>query len=222
MLGQVKVAGKSNEIVAIPKLLDMLTIEGAVITMDAMGCQRAIAQKIVDKKADYVLALKGDQSALHGDVKLFAIEQQQSGFKDAKISRAETIDGDHGRIETRTITVFHDIEWLRERHDWPGLAAVVMVKSIREISSHRPDCARSLGHREQPALGDGHGLPRRRGTRPNRSRGGQLHDHQTTGRQPDTAGPGQAFHASSPQDSRMGRRFPRKLGQGMISFTRFP
>jgi len=134
VLGQVKVAGKSNEIVAIPKLLDMLTIEGAVITMDAMGCQRAIAQKIVDKKADYVLALKGNQSALHDDVKLFAIEQQQSGFKDTEISRAETIDGDHGRIETRTITVFHDIEWLRERHDWPGLTAVIMVKSIREIS----------------------------------------------------------------------------------------
>jgi len=134
VLGQVKVAGKSNEIVAIPKLLDMLTIEGAVITMDAMGCQRAIAQKIVDKKADYVLALKGNQSALHDDVKLFAIEQQQSGFKDTEISRAETIDGDHGRIETRTITIFHDIEWLRERHDWPGLTAVIMVKSIREIS----------------------------------------------------------------------------------------
>ena len=137
-------------------------------------------------------------------------------------SSTRTIDGDRGRIETRTITVFHDIEWLRERHDWPGLAAVVMVKSFREISSHRPDCARSLGHREQPALGDGHGLPRRRGTRPNRSRAGQLHDHQTNGRQPDTAGPGQAFHASSQQGSRMGRRFPRKLGQGMISFTRFP
>ena len=78
--------------------------------------------------------MKGKQSALHDDVKLFAIEQQQSGFKDTKISRAETIDGDHGRIETRTITVFHDIEWLRERQDWPGLTAVVMVKSIREMS----------------------------------------------------------------------------------------
>ena len=134
VLGQVKVAAKSNEIVAIPKLLDMLAIEGAVITIDAMGCQRAIAHKIVDKKADYVLALKGNQSALHDDVKLFASEQQQSGFNDTKISRAETVDGDHGRIGTRTVTVFHDAEWLRKRHDWPSLTAVIMVESVREIS----------------------------------------------------------------------------------------
>ena len=117
VLGQVKVAGKSNEIVAIPKLLDMLAIEGTVVTIDAMGCQRAIARKIVDKKADYVLARTANQSSLHDDVKLFAIEQKQAGFNDAVISRAETVDGDHGRIETRTLTVFQDSEWLRERHD---------------------------------------------------------------------------------------------------------
>jgi predicted transposase YbfD/YdcC len=134
VLGQVKVAEKSNEILAIPRLLDMLAIEGAIVTIDAMGCQRAIAQKIVEKKADYVLALKGNQSALHDDVKLFADEQKQAGFKDTEISRAETIDGDHGRIETRTVTVFHDIEWLRERHHWPCLTAVVMVESLREIN----------------------------------------------------------------------------------------
>ncbi len=134
VLGQVKVAEKSNEIVAIPKLLDMLAIDGAIVTIDAMGCQRAIAQKIINKKADYVLALKGNQSSLHGDVKLFAEEQRQAGFKDVAISRAETVDGDHGRIETRAVTVFHDIAWLRERHDWPGLAAVVMVESLREIN----------------------------------------------------------------------------------------
>ena len=82
-----------------------------------MGCQRAIARKIIDKKADYVLARTGNQSSLHDDVKLFAIEQKQAGFNDAVISRAETVDGDHGRIETRTLTVFQDSEWLRERHD---------------------------------------------------------------------------------------------------------
>jgi predicted transposase YbfD/YdcC len=87
VLGQVKVAEKANEIVAIPKLLDMLDIEGAVVTIDAMGCQRAIAQKIMNKKADYILALKGNQGTLRDDV----------------------------------------------RHDWPGLNAVVMVESTREI-----------------------------------------------------------------------------------------
>ena len=134
VLGQVKVAEKSNEIIAIPKLLDMLAIEGAIITIDAMGCQRDIAQKVLDKKADYVLALKGNQGSLREDVELFATEQKAKGFTDTKISQDTTIDGDHGRIETRTTTVIHDVEWLQERHRWPGLKAVVMVESTREIS----------------------------------------------------------------------------------------
>ena len=81
VLGQVKVAEKSNEIVAIPKLLDMLAIEGAIVTIDAMGCQRDIAQKIIDKKADYVLALKGNQGSLREDVELFVAEQKASGLQ---------------------------------------------------------------------------------------------------------------------------------------------
>ena len=133
VLGQTKVAEKSNEIIAIPKLLGMLEIEGAIVTIDAIGCQREIAKKIVDKKADYVLALKGNQGSLREDVELFAAEQKSNGFKDTKVSRHETVDGDHGRIETRAYTVIHDIAWLQERHDWPGLKSVVMVESTREI-----------------------------------------------------------------------------------------
>jgi predicted transposase YbfD/YdcC len=133
VLGQVKVAEKSNEIVAIPKLLEMLAIEGAIVTIDAMGCQRDIAQKIIDKKADYVLALKGNQGLLRDDVELFATEQKARAFRDTTISRDETIDGDHGRIETRTTTIIHDVAWLQERHQWPGLKAVVIVESAREI-----------------------------------------------------------------------------------------
>src|SRR3546814_20497221 len=76
VLGQVKVSEKSNEIVAIPRLLDMLAIEGAIVTIDAMGCQRAIAGKILDKKADYALALKGNQTSLHEDHELFVAEQE--------------------------------------------------------------------------------------------------------------------------------------------------
>jgi predicted transposase YbfD/YdcC len=133
VLGQVKVAEKANEIVAIPKLLEMMDIEGAIITIDAMGCQRAIAQKIVDQKADYVLALKGNQGSLREDVELFVAEQKANDFKNTTISRDETVDGDHGRIETRTTTVIHDVAWLQERHKWPDLKAVVIVDSIREI-----------------------------------------------------------------------------------------
>jgi predicted transposase YbfD/YdcC len=133
VLGQVKVAEKSNEIVAIPKLLDLLAIEGAIVTIDAMGCQRAIARKIVEKKADYVFGLKGNQGSLRDDVELLVNEQKIRSFVDSKISRAETIDADNGRIETRTTTVIHDVEWLRKRHDWPGLSAVAIVESTREF-----------------------------------------------------------------------------------------
>jgi len=133
VLGQVKVADKANEIVAIPKLLDMLAIEGAVVTIDAMGCQRAIAQKVVDKNADYILALKGNQGSLRDDVELFATEQKANDFRDTTVSRHQTIDGDHGRVETRDITVIHDVGWLQERHGWPGLASVVIVQSTRVI-----------------------------------------------------------------------------------------
>ena len=133
VLGQVKVNEKSNEIVAIPALLDMIAIEGAVVTIDAMGCQRTIAKKIIDKKADFILALKGNQGALHEDVKVFVAEQKAKDFKDTTVSRHETVDGDHGRIETRRYTVIHDVGWLQERHDWPGLQGVVMVESTREI-----------------------------------------------------------------------------------------
>lgn len=133
VMGQVAVKEKSNEIVAIPALLDMMAIEGTVVTIDAMGCQRAIAKKIKDKKADYIFSLKGNQETLHEDVKLFAAEQKARDFKDTTVTRHETLDGEHGRIETRKYTVFHVVGWLQERHDWPGLAGVVMVESLREL-----------------------------------------------------------------------------------------
>ena len=110
----------------------MMAIEGAVVTIDAMGCQRNITKKIIAKKADYIIALKGNQGTLREDVGVFAAEQKANGFKDATVSRHETVDGDHGRIETRTYTAIHDVEWLQERHDWPGLQGVVMVESQRE------------------------------------------------------------------------------------------
>jgi len=133
VLGQLKVSEKSNEIVAIPALLDMMAIAGAVVTIDAMGCQRGIANKIIAKKADYIIALKGNQGTLHEDVKVFAAEQKANGFKDTTVSRHETVDGDHGRIETRTSTMIHDVQWLQERHAWPGLKGVVIVESQRGI-----------------------------------------------------------------------------------------
>ena len=112
--------------------LEAAIAEGAVVTIDAMGCQRDIAQKIIDKKADTILALKGNQGTLRDDVEMFAREQKAVAFKNASVSRDTTVDGDHGRIETRTVTVFHDIGWLQDNHQWPGLKSVVMVESERE------------------------------------------------------------------------------------------
>jgi predicted transposase YbfD/YdcC len=132
VLAQTKVDAKSNEIVAIPALLDMMAIEGAVVTIDAMGCQRHIAAKIIEKKADYILALKGNQGTLREDVEVFANEQRSRDFRDTTISAHETVDADHGRIETRKYTVIHDVDWLRARHNWPGLKGVIMVDSKRE------------------------------------------------------------------------------------------
>jgi predicted transposase YbfD/YdcC len=102
VLGQAKVSAKSNEITAIPKLLDLLTIKGATITIDAMGCQHEIAAKIIEKEADHVLALKGNQGMLRDDVEEFFIEQKERGFADAAMSRHQTLEKSHGRIETRT------------------------------------------------------------------------------------------------------------------------
>ena len=134
VLGQVKVADKSNEITAIPKLLDMLVIKGAVVTIDAMGCQREIAAKIVEKEADYVLALKGNQGTLRDDVEEFFTEQKANEYADCKPSCHETLEKSHGRIETRTVTVIGDIDWLEDRHPWAGLASIAMVESCREIA----------------------------------------------------------------------------------------
>jgi len=139
VLGQVKVNEKSNEIVAIPALLDMMSIEGAVVTIDAMGCQRNIAAKIIEKKADYIVALKGNQGTLREDVEVFANEQKALKYRDATISTHETVDADHGRIETRNYTVIHDVEWLQAIHPWPGLNAVVVVESRREINGKISD-----------------------------------------------------------------------------------
>jgi predicted transposase YbfD/YdcC len=135
VLGQVKVADKSNEITAIPKLLDLLTIKGATITIDAMGCQREIATKIIDKEADYVLALKGNQGTLREDVELFFTEQKARKYRDCIVDRHETIEKSHGRIETRIVTAIGDLGWLQQRHQWPGLAGIVMVESCREIGA---------------------------------------------------------------------------------------
>jgi predicted transposase YbfD/YdcC len=135
VLGQVKVSDKSNEITAIPKLLDLVDIEGAVITIDAMGCQRAIAQKIDERGGDYILALKGNQTSLCADIVLFVAEQKAKNFADTKITtHQDPVEKDHGRIETRKCVVIHDVAWVQALHDWPALQSIAIIDSQREIA----------------------------------------------------------------------------------------
>src|SRR5260370_3369496 len=137
VLGQVKGSEKSNEIVAIPALLDMMSIEGAVVTIDAMGCQRDIATKIIEKKADYIVALKGNQGTLREDVEVFADEQKALKYRDATISTHETVDADHGRTETQNYTGIQDVEWLPAIHQWTGPDAAAVRASRRERNRTR-------------------------------------------------------------------------------------
>jgi len=126
VLGQIKTAEKSNEITAIPKLLNLLMIKGAIVTIDAMGCQKAIAAKIIDRDANYVLALKGNQAALHDDVKTFF--ESEDGYA---LPVFETTDADHGRIEIRRYRLCENIDWLNDRNPgWTKLQTIGVVETL--------------------------------------------------------------------------------------------
>jgi predicted transposase YbfD/YdcC len=126
-LGMEKVADKSNEITAIPALLERLHIKGQIISIDAMGCQKAIVQLIRRKEADYVLALKGNQGTLHKDIDLYFCDPAHR----AACSLFEHNDKGHGRVETRRCYVSSDLAWLQPRDEWVDLQTLVMVESLR-------------------------------------------------------------------------------------------
>jgi len=134
VLGQIKVSEKSNEITAVPQLLNLLDVEGAIVTLDAMGCQTEIAQTILHQRANYVLALKGNQGTLNTDVREFFDAQLKAGFKDSRVDIfSPDLEKGHGRQAIRHYRVTDDIEWLKERHPhWPGLASIVEVESHRK------------------------------------------------------------------------------------------
>jgi predicted transposase YbfD/YdcC len=129
VLGQIATEAKSNEITAVAKLLKLLRLDGCTVTVDALNCQRAIAQQTVDQQGDYVMALKANQGSLHDDVRRF-LDDPASQTTSAK----PVVDGDHGRIETRTATVSTDIVWLQQQHDWPGLTAIGKMQRVRETA----------------------------------------------------------------------------------------
>ena len=136
VLGQLAVGAKENEITAIPELLALLNLQGAIVTIDAIGCQKKIAATIRHRGADYLLALKDNQPTLHRDVADFFSEQRAAGFEDCAAgswATHETIDADHGRLELRRHWIVGDIAWLRESHpQWPDLTSIAMIEAVRE------------------------------------------------------------------------------------------
>lgn len=130
VLGQEKVSDKSNEITAIPKLLELLDVKGHIITIDAMGCQYAIANKIVAKEGDYIFSLKGNQGTLSDDVTLYF---NTTNNKKA-LSCCTDYDKGHGRIETRECIVCNDVQWLRDMHpNWQTINSIIQINSTREF-----------------------------------------------------------------------------------------
>ena len=133
VLGQLATEQKSNEITAIPKLLEMLDLSNCIVTIDAMGCQKEIAKKIIDGNADYTLGLKGNHGIMFDEVK-----QHYDGATETILTKKtsdffETVDGDHGRIETRKYWISDDIDWLSNKENWPGLKSIGIAQSTREI-----------------------------------------------------------------------------------------
>ena len=145
VLGQLKVSDKSNEITALPALLRVLELAGCIVTVDAMGTQKKIAQEIIEADADYVLALKGNHETVHQEVKSFleaTVAEKQSGPVNpskaaVQLAMHETVEKDHGRIETRRYYQSADLDWFADRAKWEGLKSVGMVEAIREIGAQR-------------------------------------------------------------------------------------
>lgn len=124
-LGQLKVDDKSNEITAVPELLDLLDVKGSIVTADALNCQKEIAEKVKKNKGDYVLAVKGNQGTLHEEIAYefkVALEEKQ-------LNPYETVEKGHGRVETRRYSCLQVGEWLGRRNEWEGLQSVGMVET---------------------------------------------------------------------------------------------
>ena len=135
ILGQIAVTNKSNEITAIPELLNLLDLKNKVITLDAMGCQREIVNLVIEKECDYICSLKGNQGSIHQEVIDFFEAHESRGYEDGVFHFEEKEETGQGRIEVRKYTFTPTLDWGLESHKWPGLKAVGRVESIRKIKN---------------------------------------------------------------------------------------
>ena len=236
--GVLAVDGKSNEITAVPKLLEMLALPGMVVTADAMHCQRQLSQQILEQGADYVLALKGNQESLNDDVRLFLDDPATPQVQATTVITTTvitttvitttvittTVNKGHGRIETRVASISHDVAWLQERLQWPGLSAVGQDNrqppagrphqrrepvlpaepSIHAgaVQPHRPG---TLGHREPSALGPGRGVQRGPVPKPEGSLPRQSGIATEAGTEAGPAGTLERLHQRQAETGRMGQ-----------------
>ena len=136
VLGQRATEAKSNEITAIPELLDTLMLHGCIVTIDAMGCQKAIAKKIVDQRGDYVLALKGNQGTLSSAVEEAFIDADASDYEGMQSDYYETVERGHGRVDTRRYRTLGQLDGIARAGQWKKLNVIGMVQSIREQPGH--------------------------------------------------------------------------------------
>ncbi len=120
-------------ITAIPELLKILDLQGCIVTIDAMGCQTEIVKDIVEKGADYVISLKGNQGNLHQAIKDYLDWAERIKFKEISFDYCETLEKGHGRIEERRCWITEEIGWLESKGAWKNLKSVVMVEAIREV-----------------------------------------------------------------------------------------
>ena len=134
VLGQVKTDSKSNEITAIPRLLQVLEIKGCIVTIDAMGCQTKIAENIIEKEADYVLALKANQGNLFKEVKALFEEAEADNWEDGAIDYYETREKNHGRTEIRRYRVMDKITDLSMKDNWKAVNLIGLVESVRTVN----------------------------------------------------------------------------------------
>ena len=221
VLGQLAVDGKSNEITAVPKLLEILALPRLVVTADATHCQIKLSRQLLDQGADYVLALKGNQESLNDVVRLFLDDSATD------MAQAGQTNKGYGRVETRTASISDDVSWLQERHQWPGLAAVGKITASRQEGGHtsvesrfyllsqafqpervQPNRKGPLGNREPPALGAGGGFQRGPVAKPEGQQPEQSGPAPQAGAKSRPAGTIQRIHERQAETGRLGQQLP--------------
>jgi predicted transposase YbfD/YdcC len=157
VFSQLQAQGKGGELETITQLLGLVELRGAVVTIDALGCQKHIAQAIVDRGGEYVLCVKDNQPTLHATLATELDEMILQNFEGVRHGHHESVDAGHGRIETRRVWVTADLDWLKAKDQWPQFKSIAVVEARREVPGHQDSLERryyisSLGGHDARAM----------------------------------------------------------------------